>query len=102
MKNGQLYKRSFLGKFLRCIGPNEIEEVMKEVHAGDCGSRMGGRRLYEQLISMGYFWPAMENETMEFARRCEACQKLGNLIHAPSVEMGSVTSPWPFHTWSLD
>ena len=39
---------------------------------------------------------------MEFVRCCEACQKLGNLIHAPTVEMGSLNSPWPFHTWSMD
>ena len=44
----------------------------------------------------------MKNGSIEFVRYCEACQRLGNLIHAPLVEMGSVTSPWSFHTWSMD
>ena len=39
---------------------------------------------------------------MDFVRNCEACQRLGNLIHAPSVEMGRITSTWPFHIWSID
>ena len=102
MKNGQLYRRSLQGKPLRYLGPNEIDEVMTEIHSEDCGSHLGGRRLFEQLLSVGYFWPSMENEAMGFVKSCEACQRLGHLIHAPSVEMGSVTSPWPFHTWSMD
>ena len=64
------------------MGPNKVEEVMNEVHSRDCGSHLGGRRLFEQLISMGYFWPSMESEAIEFVKRCETCQRLGNLIHA--------------------
>ena len=25
---------------MRCLGPNEIEEVMNEVHSRDCGSHL--------------------------------------------------------------
>ena len=91
MKDGQLCRKSFQGKALRCLVPNEIEEVMSEIHSGDCRSHLGGRRLFEQLISMGYFWPSMKSDVMEFVKICEASQRLGNLT--PSVEMGSVTSP---------
>ena len=72
MKNGQLYRRSLQGKALRCLGSNEIDEVMTEIHSGDCGSHLGGRRLFEQLLSMGYFWPSMKNEAMGFVKNCEA------------------------------
>ena len=87
---------------MKCLGSNETEEVLREIHAGDCESHSSGRRLLEQLISMDYFWPTMENDDMEFVRCCEACQKLSNLIHAPAMEMGRITSPWSFHTWSID
>lgn len=50
MKGGQLYKRSFQGKAMKCLDLNEIEEVLREIHAGDCGSHLGGRRLLEQLV----------------------------------------------------
>ena len=76
---------------MRCLGPNEVEEVLREIHARDCGSHLGGRTLLEQLISMDYFWPTMESDSMEFVRCCEACQRLGNLIRAPPMEIGSVT-----------
>lgn len=86
-------------------GPNKMEEVLKEMHAGHCGSHTrggGGRMLFEQLVSMDYFWPTMETDAMDLVRSCEACQRLGNLIHALAVGMGSVTSSWPFHTWSIE
>lgn len=78
------------------------QTVMRKVNVKDCGSHMGGRRLFEQLIIIGYYWPTMEQGTMEFVRRCEACQKHGHLIHALATEMGRITSPWPYHTWSID
>ena len=40
---------------MRCLSPNEREKVLSEVHAGNCGSHMGRRRLFEQLICMNYF-----------------------------------------------
>ena len=55
MKDNQLYRRSFQEKVMKCLGPNEVEEVLREVHAGDCGSHSGGRRLLGQLVSIGYF-----------------------------------------------
>ena len=44
----------------------------------------------------------MEKEAMEFAKRCVTCQKHANSIHAPAVALKSLTTPWPFHTWSMD
>ena len=55
MKDEQLYRRSFQGKAIRCLGPNEVEEMISEVHSTDFGSHLGGRRLFERLISMDYF-----------------------------------------------
>ena len=100
--NGSLFRHSFQEKALKCLGPAEIDIALREVHTGDFGGHMRGRRLFEQLLIIGYYWPTMEKDAMEFVRKCEACQKHANLIHAPAIEMGSIHSPWPFHTWSID
>ncbi|XP_071742632.1 uncharacterized protein [Rutidosis leptorrhynchoides] len=36
-----LYRRNYLGPHLRCIGPNEAEEVVREVHEGACTLHSG-------------------------------------------------------------
>ena len=36
-----LYKRGFSRLYLRCLGPEEADYVMKEVHEGICGNHLG-------------------------------------------------------------
>ncbi|XP_062080085.1 uncharacterized protein LOC133784830 [Humulus lupulus] len=47
--NNDLYRKGFNGKLLRCISNEEAEEVMKEIHHGDCREHQGGRKLYEEV-----------------------------------------------------
>ena len=44
----------------------------------------------------------METDAINFAKKCVACQKHGNAIHAPAVTLHSLTTAWPFHTWAFD
>ena len=99
INEGQLYRRGFNGKALKCLAGQEVQEVLQQVHQFE---HQGGYKLYQQLLHLGYYWPTMEKEAMEFAKRCVACQKHANSIHAPAVALKSLTTPWPFHTWSMD
>ena len=47
LQNGILFKRGYSGDPLRCLGPREAREVVREVHFGDCGSHPGKMRLYK-------------------------------------------------------
>ncbi|KAH7842128.1 hypothetical protein Vadar_001785 [Vaccinium darrowii] len=44
----------------------------------------------------------MESDAKAHVRRCHACQKFGNLVHAPVVELHAIRAPYPFHTWAMD
>ena len=55
LQNGILFKKGYSGDPLRCLGPKEDREVVREVHSGDCGSHPGKRRLYKQLLLLGYY-----------------------------------------------
>ena len=51
----KLYKRSFLGSYLLCVHPKQIESLLEEVHEGICGSHTGGRSLAHRAITQGYW-----------------------------------------------
>ena len=53
LQNRILFKKGYNGDPLRCLGPREAKEVVREVHFGDCGSHPGKRRLYKQLLLLG-------------------------------------------------
>ena len=45
-----LYKKSFSRPYLRCLGNEEMDYVMREVHEGICGNHSGSRSLVHKLV----------------------------------------------------
>ena len=84
MQNGILFKKGYSGDLLRCLGPKEAKEVVREVHFSDCESHPEKRRLYKQLLLLGYYWPIMKIDFEELVKTCHACQILGDAIHTHS------------------
>ncbi|XP_026435985.1 uncharacterized protein LOC113333795 [Papaver somniferum] len=91
---GILYRRSFGGDLLRFLGKVEADTVLKEFHEKE---HQGKRRLFLQVHEKNC-WPTMEEDAASFVRKCHKCQTHADLIHAPSVPLHSVSSPWPFNS----
>ncbi|XP_070022717.1 uncharacterized protein [Nicotiana sylvestris] len=77
LKQDNLYHKMFGGPLARCLGPSQMEYVMKEIHEGHCGNHTGGRPLVRTLIRSGYYWPKMEKEAESFVTKCDKCQRYG-------------------------
>ncbi|RVW32530.1 hypothetical protein CK203_081262 [Vitis vinifera] len=77
---GHLYKRSFTGPYLRCLGHSEAQYVLAELHEGICGNHTGGRSLAHRAHSQGYYWPTMKKDAAAYVQKC----------------------PWPFAQWGMD
>ncbi|KAJ1376581.1 Ribonuclease H superfamily [Sesbania bispinosa] len=71
-RGGELFKNSFTRDTLRCIGKEEQEAVMSEVHGGVYGRHQGGKSLWTEILKMGYYWPRMKDAAV-FARKCVQC-----------------------------
>ncbi|XP_020597754.1 uncharacterized protein LOC110037413 [Phalaenopsis equestris] len=39
----ELYKKVFVGSYLKCLSPSEADYALREVHSGICGEHLGGR-----------------------------------------------------------
>ncbi|CAM8989666.1 unnamed protein product [Rhodiola kirilowii] len=99
---GTLYRRSFLGQWLRCLNEEEVVEVMQEAHAGICGAHQSGPKLYDRVKRMGYYWPTVVQDCVDFAKKCNACQFNANFIHHPPEHLHPTVASWPFEAWGLD
>ncbi|KAM1935762.1 hypothetical protein ACFX15_019768 [Malus domestica] len=97
-----LYRRSFEGVLLRCLGEEEANQAMEEAHSSVCGAHQSGPKLHFQLKRMGYYWPSMVKDCLEHAKRCQACQFHANFIHQPPEPLHPTTASWPFDAWGLD
>ena len=87
---------------LRCFKKDKVDEVMREIHAGVCGSHMNGIILAKKIVRQGYYWMSMEKNCIQIVRQCHQCQIHGNLSHLPPIVLNSLSSPWPFTAWRID
>ncbi|XP_016164442.1 uncharacterized protein LOC107606961 [Arachis ipaensis] len=70
---GQLFKRRLNQPLLKCLRPDQMDYVLREVHEGCCGHHIGEKALARKLVRAGYFWPSMMSDSQEFVKRCKKC-----------------------------
>ena len=51
--NGELHHCSVSGVFQRCVSPEEGQEILREIHEGDCGHHAGSKPWWLKLFVMG-------------------------------------------------
>ena len=100
--NDVLYKRGFSMSYLKCVDVDETKYILEEIHGGICGNHASPRSLVSKAIRTGYFWPTMQGDVFELVKKCEKCQRFGNVQRLPAERMTTITSPWPFAQWGID
>ncbi|GJV08231.1 reverse transcriptase domain-containing protein [Tanacetum coccineum] len=97
--NGILYKKSFLGPWLRCVGPSQANYVLREIHEGSCSMQ---RSVVAKALRTGYYWPTMHKDARALIKACQECQVHKPVPRNPQEKLNPITSPWPFYKWGID
>ena len=98
-REGRLYKRSYTGPYILCVHPNQVQNMLYEIHEGVCSSHTGGRSLAHKAINQGYWWLYMQKDAVQYIRRCKKCQMFAPAIHKLASELNLISSPWPVAQW---
>jgi hypothetical protein len=70
---GELYKHGVCSPLLKCLSRTEGQELMKEIHAGLCGSHIGYRPLLGKVFRQGFYWPKAASDAADLVQKCENC-----------------------------
>ena len=54
--NQELYKRSVTEVLQRCVEPEEGQEMLLEIHQGECGHHASSRALVAKVFRHGFYW----------------------------------------------
>ncbi|GJX56895.1 reverse transcriptase domain-containing protein [Tanacetum coccineum] len=100
MING--YKKSFLGPWLRCVGPLQANYVLRKIHEGSCSMHSGPISVVAKVIRTGYYWPTMHMDARNLIRECNDCQIHRPVPRNPQQNLTPITSPWSFYKWGID
>ncbi|GJY40116.1 reverse transcriptase domain-containing protein [Tanacetum coccineum] len=74
--NGVLYKKSFLGPWLRSV--------------------------VAKALGTGYYWPTMDKDARALIRACQDCQVHKPILRNLQQKLTPITSLWPFYKWGID
>jgi hypothetical protein len=99
---GELYKHGVCSPLLKCLSRAEGIELMKETHAGLCGSHIGSRPLLGKVFRQGFYWPKAASDAAELVQKCENCQKCARDQKQPSSLTQLIQPTWPLQRWGLD
>ena len=94
--NDALYKRGFSMLYLKCVDEEEARYILEEIHRGVCSDHAGPKSLVNKVVRTGYFWPTMQVDAVEIVKRCDKCQRYGNVQQLPAERLTTIASPWPF------
>jgi ribonuclease HI len=102
MIEGELYKHGVCSPLLKCLSITEGIELMKEIHAGLCGSHIGSRPLLGKVFRQGFYWPKAASDATDLVQKCENCQKCARDQKQPSSLTQLIQPTWPLQRWGLD
>ena len=71
--NGQLYKRSTTGVYLKCVSQLEGMEILREIHLGDCGHHAAPRSLVAKAFWQGFYWLTAKADADKLVETCTGC-----------------------------
>ncbi|CAJ2652108.1 unnamed protein product [Trifolium pratense] len=100
--DGKLYRRGFSIPLLKCVDEDTADYILREVHEGINAQHLGGRSLARKALRAGYYWPTMQQDAKDHVKKCDKCQRHGDMHLAPPQELKSLSSPWPFAWWGMD
>ncbi|CAJ2656849.1 unnamed protein product [Trifolium pratense] len=100
--DGKLYRRGFSIPLLKCVDEDTTDYILREVHEGINAQHLGGRSLARKALRAGYYWPTMQQDAKDHVKKCDKCQRHGDMHLAPPQELKSLSSPWPFAWWGMD
>nr|XP_023870623.1 uncharacterized protein LOC111983195 [Quercus suber] len=77
--NDTLYKKGSSMPYLKCVDKEEAKYILEEIHEGLCKDHVGPRSLVSKVVKIGYFWPTMQVDKRELVKKCDKCQRFGNV-----------------------
>ena len=100
--NNEAYQRSVTGVLQRCVEPSVGQEILRDIHQGECGHHISSRALVAKAFRHGFYWPTALEDAEDIVRKCNGCQRFSKQIHMPQSALKTIPITWPFAIWCLD
>ncbi|GJR71501.1 reverse transcriptase domain-containing protein [Tanacetum coccineum] len=63
----------------RCVAGSEILEILGHCHLGPTDGHHSAKVTARKVYQSGFYWPSVFKDANEYVRRCDVCQRSGNI-----------------------
>ena len=57
----------------------EQSKILRKHHSAQYGGHFASLRTAQKILQCGFYWPTLFKESFEWVRRCDKCQRIGNI-----------------------
>ena len=82
--------------------PENGQEILKDIHQGECGHNAASRSLLAKAFRRDFFWPTALEDAKDLVKHCKGCQKFSSQQHLSASVLKTIPLAWPFAVWGLD
>ncbi|GKE24163.1 reverse transcriptase domain-containing protein [Tanacetum coccineum] len=86
----------------RCMAGSETLEILAHCHSGPIGGHHSANITAKKVYESGFYWPSVFKDANEYVRRCDACQRLGNISSKNEMPQNNIQVCEVFDVWGLD
>jgi hypothetical protein len=92
--DGQLYKQSTSGVFMKCIPQVDAIKILREIHESECVHHAPTRSLVAKAFRHGFYCPTAKTDAYQIVELCQGCQIYSKQTHMPvtALHMIPITS----------
>ncbi|KAL4280281.1 hypothetical protein GQ457_03G021420 [Hibiscus cannabinus] len=86
----------------RCVPEEEQQNVLLQCHSSAYGGHFGGTRTSAKVLQSGLYWPTLFKDAHNFYKRCDRCQRTGNISRRHEMPLQNILEVELFDVWGID
>jgi hypothetical protein len=99
---GNLYWKDPGGILLNCLLKDEVDKVLQDFHAGDCGGHLSWKTIANKILRVGFYWPTLFADVHQKVTSCHKCQVFEGKTKLLPFPLKPISVEAPFQQWGLD
>ena len=69
-----LFWRDHSGILLNCLLKEEVDKILEEFHAGDCGGHLYWKTTTNKILRASFYWHTLFADVKKYVTSCHKCQ----------------------------
>jgi len=86
----------------RYVTQEEANKILWHCHNSPYGGHFNGERTAAKVLQAGFFWPSLFKDANEYFKRCDNCQRTGNISKRHEMPLNNIQEVEVFDCWGID